>query len=98
MKKQENIDRWGVVDKDTWSSTAIGWENLPEDVIDLIPGNLIYDLPTISCTGDVDIESHIYIQNISDETGLDEYLDIYGDDVRYISLTSPDITLLIPRE
>lgn len=67
---------YAVVDRENWSCTPLDWRDVPEQFIFDCPGELIYDVPMITPSGDIEIGSFVYIES---DINTDEYIEMWGE-------------------
>lgn len=95
--KEEMKKRWAIVDKDMWDITPVNWSALPEEILDFIPGEFIYNIPTISKDGSISEGTYVYIHEVLGDEGMSDLSEIYGG-LKILSSDDYNYELVIPSD
>lgn len=91
----ETKKRWAIVDSDMWDITPLDWGLLPEEIIDYIPDEFVYDLPVMISEGRLEVRSYVYLHGISEDKEMDELSEMYGN-LKILSSDNYSYDLVVP--
>lgn len=94
---EDNLKRFAVVDRESWDCTAVKWSDLPDEFVDRVPVDFIYDMSVVLESGNLDVDTFIYFQPIDTDQDMEDYIEIY-DCTNLQSYIIPDlgVKLIIP--
>ena len=93
-ENKPNTKRWAVREKDYWNGIAVGWRDIPSHVFDIIPPELVYNIPHLYNTGKMEDRSVIYLGECNEEE-VEDMIEMYGN-VHEYPVPDLNIEIIIP--